>query len=399
MKILFGILAISVLALTGSRWSFSHLRMPRFAVQLFFTGTEFILVGVILGPYVLNILDHETWNALHPIRALCLGWIGFIFGLHLEPNVFRRFPREYLRISLFIPLVTALLAAIPIALAVRDQFNASGAVARTAILVLSFTAAHTGPSSLALFQKTHTLQRSKLLNLFRFVAGVDACPGVIATGIAGAVFSTELPYGTLIHPAVSWFLISAVTGLLMGAIMVLLMASNPTDRETYLYVTGIIVLLGGIGFFFHQSCLFMATLAGVVAANTRYGERLHALAVVPERTMYIILLILAAASIDPLTSIQPVLIVTYIVARFAAKMVAGSGAATLWGRWPLTHRSIGLGLVSEGGMSIAVAMTFKQIVPGPISDSLLGLVLVSVFIHELIAPYTLEHVFRRAGKV
>lgn len=397
MKILFGIIAISILAFTGSRWSFAHFRMPQFAVQVFFTGAEFILVGVLLGPFVLNIIDPETWNALHPIRALCLGWIGFVFGLHLEPAVVRRFPREFLRIALFMPMAVAVMVCIPFALALGDLFGLSSITAWTVVFVLSFAAAHTGPSSVAIFQKTHALKRSQMLNLFRFVAGLDAYPGVIATGFAGAVLSTEPPFGSMVHPASAWFLITTLTGLLMGAVIVLLMQTRPSDQEVFVYLTGVIVLLGGIGFYFHQSCLYMAALAGAVAANHRTGARLHILASVPERTIYIILLILAASSIDPATSIQPMLIVIYIVLRFTAKLVAGSGAASIWGRWPITHRTLGLGLISEGGMSVAMAMTMQQIMPGPITDTMLAVVLVTVFFHELVSPYALEYVFKRAG--
>ena len=166
-----------------------------------------------------------------------------------------------------------------------------------------------------------------------------------------------------------------------------------------MYLTGIIVILGGIGFYFHQSCLYMAAVAGAVTANHSSGARLHVLATVPERTIYIILLILAASSIDPATSIHPVLIATYVFIRFSAKLVAGSGAAALWGRWPLTHRSLGFGLISEGGMSVAMAMTMAQIIPGPVADTILAVVLVSVFFHELVSPYALEYVFKRAGKL
>jgi len=232
MKILFGILAICILAFIGSRWSFAHFRMPRFAIQVFFTGAEFILVGLILGPFVLNVIDAATWDALHPIRALCLGWIGFVFGLHLESAVIRRFPREFLPIALYMPLAVTLLVFIPMSLAVHEVFKPSGIASWTAVLVLSFTAAHTGPSSLAIFQKTHTLKRSQMLNLFRFVAGLDAYPGVIATGIAGALLSTDLPFGSLIHPALAWFLITTATGLLMGAVLILLMETRPGMRKS-----------------------------------------------------------------------------------------------------------------------------------------------------------------------
>lgn len=399
MRILLCIIAICVLSFMGSRWSFSHFHLPRFAVQLYLTGSEFIIVGILLGPMFLNVLSDSVLSALHPLRALCLGWIGFLFGIQVDASLFKKFPREYLRTALYIPLAVTAVVFFPLMYLLETTLSLSGNLLLISTLVLSFAAANTAPSSLAIFQKTNDLHRSPLLTLFRFIAGIDALPGILATGIAGAIVSIPLTQGSILPSSLTWLFIISITGLLMGGIIVLLMDSDPTNQELTVFLTGIIVLLGGLGFYFHQSCLYMAALTGIVVGNSRYGQRLHEIAAVPERTIYILLLILAASSIDPQTAFHPGLIIAYVMFRLAGKFIAGSTAVSFWGRWPLTHRSVGLGLISEGGLSIAMAMTLQQIIPGTLSDAIIALILATVFIHELVTPYTLQYVFAKAGKL
>ena len=106
MKSVLGITIIAILALLGSRWTFTRVRLPLGARHIFFTGTEYILVGVCLGPLLLGLMDEPTLHGLQPLLDLSLGWIGLMFGAQLDHRQVARFPRPYLLATLTQGLIT-----------------------------------------------------------------------------------------------------------------------------------------------------------------------------------------------------------------------------------------------------------------------------------------------------
>ncbi|MCA9796363.1 MAG: hypothetical protein KC910_31365, partial [Candidatus Eremiobacteraeota bacterium] len=55
------------------------------------TGILFLLLGAAIGPNGLRLLDPDVLEQLGPIVVLGLGWIGFLYGIHLEYRWLRRF--------------------------------------------------------------------------------------------------------------------------------------------------------------------------------------------------------------------------------------------------------------------------------------------------------------------
>ena len=92
MKVTFALLIIIFLAFSGYHLTFRHFRLPLFARIFYLTGTEFLVLGLLLGPQFLNLMDPETQKGLAPLTALLLGWIGLLFGFQFEIKKLRRVP-------------------------------------------------------------------------------------------------------------------------------------------------------------------------------------------------------------------------------------------------------------------------------------------------------------------
>jgi hypothetical protein len=60
MKIIFALLIIILLAFSGYHISFKRLRLPLFAREFHLTGTEFLFLGLLMGPLFFNLLDAPT---------------------------------------------------------------------------------------------------------------------------------------------------------------------------------------------------------------------------------------------------------------------------------------------------------------------------------------------------
>ena len=72
MKALVAVIVLTALALVGSRRASAPGRVP-FAVQTFFTGAEFIVIGLLLGSGFLNVIDDATLDLLRPFVFVILG--------------------------------------------------------------------------------------------------------------------------------------------------------------------------------------------------------------------------------------------------------------------------------------------------------------------------------------
>ena len=59
------------------------------------SGVIYLLIGYVIGPKALQLLDKNILNDLSLIIAFVLGWTGFIIGLQINAKQMLRFPLSY----------------------------------------------------------------------------------------------------------------------------------------------------------------------------------------------------------------------------------------------------------------------------------------------------------------
>ena len=124
-----------------------------------------------------------------------------------------------------------------------------------------------------------------------------------------------------------------------------------------------------------------------------------------EKPIYLVLLILAGALLRfPTPWIVP-LAIAYAGLRAGAK-VLGAGAMGAVVHLPFaTPRRLGLGLVPQGGISLAMAISVLLTYGGLELNGLsavelfFGVVVLGVVLSELVGPFFTTHVLRRAGEI
>ena len=77
MKTLIALIVLVVLALVGSRRTFVTRRLP-FGGRMVFTGSEFIIIGLLLGSGYLNLIDERALGRLQPFVCVTLGCLGMV---------------------------------------------------------------------------------------------------------------------------------------------------------------------------------------------------------------------------------------------------------------------------------------------------------------------------------
>jgi len=398
-------LILILVALLGARFSFSTEGAPLGPRLLFRTGTHFVFVGVRLGPEVLGLVSAEALAQLDPLLALALGWVGFLFGLQLDRESLGQFPLKFflvaglqavLTFALFFSLGWALLEAVGQADEIQ-MLLLGGAAA---------TACTTTPAGIAMVS-TNFLVRGRVRELLFFIASVDALVGLTGLQIVYSLYHpAQLLQGLASVPPAGWTLLALGIAILCAILFLWLTRARPGSEELVLILLGISALVAGAALQLQVSPLFVSAVMGVVVANL-HADRQRIFSVLHdwEKPIYVVLLILAGALLRfPTIWILP-LVAFYVVARTLGKVVGSAGALSITTlRFPVPRR-LGLGLIPQGGISLAMAvsmvLTYEGLAVGGYSaaDLFFAVVVGGVVVSELTGPFFVTQVLRRAGEI
>jgi hypothetical protein len=400
-------LALVLLALLGARFSFSTERVPAGPRLLFRTGTHFLLLGALLGPAALGLLDDGAVVQLYPLLGLGLGWVGLLFGLQLDRRTLRQFPLGFHLIALGQALVT-LVVFTALGLAAARQGGLFGPAVDAVLLAAAATAAVSSPAGVAMVS-SNFLVRGRVRQFLFFVASLDAVVGLLALQLTYAyLHGTDVMADFGVGGTTFWTGADIALGLVCGVLFLWMMRLRPAREELVLYLLGVSALVGGAALQLQLSPLVAAAVAGAVVANfSRHADRVYRALQQWEQPIYVVLLMLAGAQLRPTTWWVLPLGVGYFLVRAVGKV---AGTALLVRIVPLPFevpRGLGLGLIPQGGISLAMALSLVLTLSGtgitlagyPAVDLLFAVIVVGVVLSELAGPGFIQGVLRRAGEL
>ncbi len=398
MKTIAGILFLAILALAGHRKSFVKLLPSRAGRFFFLTGTEFLLVGYLLGDSFLGVLDPATLERARPFLIVGLGWIGLLAGIQLEGKALRMFGRaSYLWILLYGCFLLLFVSAGLHAL-LRVWFPADPHLG-LAVSVLAVTALCTGQTSMALWMQQASKQKRPLGIVLQFVASIN---DVIAIVLFGVLIGFHQPAGGgfgLSLPPLEKLAFSLLLGTLMGLLLLMLFRARLGEADKVLIVIGLVLFGGGAAYLLGVSPLLIHLIAGAVLANfsLKSDETFHLLMRI-ERPLYLIFLMIAGAYLRIGAPLAVLLALAYVAIRALSQGAAG---AMFLGRvfrdpaYPRAH-ALGWGLTSQAGIGAALAVHFHLWIAGPSPPLLLNMtfsvLLLAILFNEVLSPFGLAYV-------
>ncbi|HEX7050257.1 MAG TPA: cation:proton antiporter [Longimicrobiales bacterium] len=404
MESLLGALVLVLLGLLGARLSFRTTRAPLGPRLFLSTGTHFLFLGILLGSHGLGLLSREIIGQLQPFLALGLGWIGLLFGLQLDRRHLAPFPRRYLGIA-FGQAAVVFGLFFTVAAPLLDATDALAPGTRGALLATAATASISTPAGIALISHTF-LVRGRVSQLLFFISSLDGVIGVLALQLAYARYHPlALSTGTGLGVG-AWLALSLALGLVSGIFFLWFTRPKPGREELMLFLLGIVVFTAGIGLYLGLSPLFLSMMTGAVVANlSPLRRRVYAALQAWEQPIYVILLVLAGALFEfPSWLVLP-LAAGYVVIRIFGKL---AGAAIVTRVLPVGFHvpaDLGIGLVAQGGISLAmaisIALTYGSIgaASGGGVAALFAAIVLGVVVNELVGPFLTRNLLRRAGEI
>jgi len=325
----------------------------------------FILVGILLGPQMVGVLSREVLLNLDVVISVALAALGIFVGFGL--GVVRANGPSRLLLAAWVEAALTVVVVGGVMYALLSRWGLPvPADTRLFALVLGVCACASAA--------TRLVNGSDLDARIARIVDLGDVPlvalGTVTVALAG---SRNVPNSLLV---------GAGATVLAAAGGALLFARANSEAERGVYVTGVVVLLGGLGAYTGVSPLLTGTLAALVwvrgstGADRIIATDLRAL----QHPLVALLLIVAGASIQWTAAL---LWITgpLVLLRLIGKLVGGAAAARL-ARLPAGQLA-GV-LVPPGVLGVALALNVQQVLDAP--DALLiSAVTVAVGVFELLS--------------
>lgn len=394
MKAILLLAALGLVSILGTAKVLGRSRIPGIRL-LVRTGVLFMLLGAVVGHNGLDLFDQASFDKLGPLVVIGLGWLGFFFGTNLEFKTLRKFPSK-LYWAAFLQAVVAFVVVFLgflLALPYLGLNNTSGYVVAT---IMAATAAGTAPSSLFMLGSERLVEGPRYESL-RFFASIDDVPGLLALGVLFS-FNPALHQSGIRQP-IFWFLLQIALGVAFGFFLNALKIQDVEEAPGDLLVFGVIGMSSGLCLYLHLSPLFVSAITGFVAVNvSEYSEGIYERVSRREHAFYVLFLLLSGCLWEISTVGLPILVALYVGLRFLGKLTGTFVSSKTTPPEFGVSATSGLGLTGQGGLAVAMAVSYRWAFDTHFVSWGLSVVLLAVVIHELLAPWIeLKH-FRRVGE-
>jgi Kef-type K+ transport system membrane component KefB len=295
---------------------------------------------------------------------------------------------------------TMLVVSWPCYLVLRELFGDDGRSVWLASVVLGATAACTAQTALAMIGREFKLRGAPVMGLLRYISSVDAVVALIVLGFAMCLMHAHPVVGRDPGVGLQWFALSLCIGTAMGFLLHLLTQVRCSEEELLIFVVGTVAFSSGIALYLELSPLFINAIMGLLAANLPGSkDRIFNLLSQLEKPFYVVFLILAGAIWRLESPWALLLAALYLGLRLLGKIGGGYLAARMAPEESRPPLRLGLGLVSQGGIAVAMVMSYYQLSSAEVTSTVVTTVLIAVILNELASPSLARGVLLEAGEV
>lgn len=369
--------------------------------------TGYLIAGVLVGPYCINLLNTENLSDISFISTVALGFIAFSIGGEFKLDAIKRLGGKVLTIT-FLQAFCAV-AFVMASLFVVQAIDGS-LITTPAILVLSAIATATAPAATLMVVRQYKARGPVTETLLPVVAFDDAI-GLIVFAICFGVAKVLAGGGEITAKTVALLpLLEIVLSLAIGCVLGLIIAlacklfKSRANRLSVMIAT-VLVAVGlcqieilGV----HMSSLLICMMVGAAFTNARKD------AVIildgQERwtpPLFMLFFVISGATLD--ITIIPyigVIGIVYIIFRSLGKYTG----AFLGGLFTKADKNVknylGITLLPQAGVAIGMAQTVaSEPALATISQSIVTVVLCATLIYEIVGPLLTKICLVKAGEI
>jgi Kef-type K+ transport system membrane component KefB len=386
---------ILVVAFLGSK-VFQRLGIPQVV--------GYIVMGMLLGTSFLNVVPLALADELTFIAHIALGLIGFDIGSHLRFRELRRLGRSLLFILLFEAVGTFVIVTLGVYAIVRSwptalifgALSSATAPAATVDVLAEYDAK--GPLTTSLLAVVGMDDALALL-LFSLAAAL-AESLLIGSGPPSLLSVLELPVIEIGG--------SVLLGLGLGLVLDLILRRMRQQHDAMAISIGFVLLCVGVSQTLGLSLILTTMILGLVVVNRspEHGRHIRHTIEQAGPVIYVLFFVLVGARFQiALLPAMGLLGVAYVVLRSFGKYVGAWLGGTVGGAVPVVRNNLGLGLLSQAGVAIGLALDCSSRFGSCGEEGeMLGAMVINVitattFVVQVFGPMGVKLAIRRAGEI
>lgn len=359
--------------------------------------TSYLVIGIMIGPHLLNIIPGVVLGLSGTISHFVLGIIAFSLGENFSIKDLRTSGSSVIWISVFEAACAWLVVT-----GIMIGYQILAGLPVHPAFIMGAAASATAPAATVMVIREYRAQGPVTNMLVRVVAIDDAwclVLSAIAITFASVLSSGSMNLSTILH-VVTDLMLSISFGAAAGVALSFL-SRLIRNREEYVTVTiGFIMVVTGISLKFNLSPLLTSMIAGICITNVSKNSSLFFDTIRGVDTiLFLIFFMLVGANLEigilPKIGLMGVL---YLIFRVAGKFV-GVQIGSLIGRADRTiRRYLAWGLIPQAGVALGVALSAKSMYP-KYGGIIFTTITATTVIYELIGPLCVKYGLRKAGEI
>ncbi len=383
------VLSLSIMLFAG----FLMTRLTKLARLPNVTG--YILAGVLIGPYLLNLIPQSVIQGMDFVTDVALAFIAFGVGKYFRLSRLQKNGQKVLILTIFESLTAALLVFLVMAFVFRLSIPFS--------LLLGAIGSATAPASTIMTIRQYKA-KGEFVDVLLQIVALDDAVALLAFSVCAAVAQGmenggEIRIQTVVLP-ILYNLLALVAGAFAGWLLHRLIGENRSSQHRLVLVTAMLLAITGMCSALNISPLLACMLMGAVYINVSKNKKTFKQVNSFTPPIQLLFFVLSGMRMD-LNALKAagLIGVVYFLVRILGKY-AGAWLGAVIGKASLPiRRYMGLALIPQAGVSIGLAVLGQRILPAESGVLLSTIILSSGVLYEMIGPACAKAAIFLSGSV
>jgi len=379
---------ILILGFLGARL-LKYVRLP--------SVTAFLIVGIIIGPHILDLVTPEIFTASDFFSNLVLGIIAFSLG----ENFLLDKMRQGMKHVMWISIIAALGAWILVSITLIIYFVYIRLPIYPA-LVLGAAASATAPAATVLVVREYRASGFLTELLLKVVAIDDAwCLIFAALAIAFANAMRAVVFDmAIVFAGIGEIFGALILGAILGYLSSFLSRLVKTTEELLILILGLILLNVGLSVALKISVLLSSMTMGLVVINlARENYKFFEVLRSVDAPLYLIFFILSGAHLDfSILYKMGIAGILYVVFRVVGKVYGAKIGAKISNAPKSARNWLGLALTPQAGVALGIGLVAKATFPD-YGNYIFTIIAATTVVFELVGPLLTKYSLIKAGEV